>query len=995
MTRLTLKRVATSLLTGGMIAALAVVATPAGPASAATVSLDLYAVSGSMSLPVPAGSTTVNVLGYNTSNSPVTTPGGPTLTVAQGDDVTITLHNQLSEQSGLLINGQGMIPDLSGVAAGGTKNYTFTAERPGTYLYEASLLPNAQHQVAMGLYGALVVTPTAGTGQAYADASTAFDDSFVMLLSEIDPILNNAANPAAFDMRKYHPRYFLINGQVYPDIAPFETNGNSNVLLRYVNAGVDYHSLGVLGARQDVIALDGNPLEFSREYVAETFGPGQTADAIVRAPSSDQDAFLSLYDANLSFHNTNTVGIGGMLTALHAVADTASPGDHFGPATRDVALALNGTLTATIDDTANGGSAVTEAEYYIDDVTGGTGTPMTGTFGSPTANVTASSVTVPSGDHVVYVRGRDANTWGPFSSVLVNGGDAGGPTTSGVVLTPAITNNLRTTGIDVTATADDRTTGGSNIMDGEYSIGATAASAGTGTQMLPNLDAPVASLDATIPNTVINGLPEGNNSVWVRSRDAQGNWGDAEFANLIMDKTAPTTAGVTVDPTPNNGTLPVNPGWPFVRVTASVTDPLGGDVNSAIKGAELFIDTVGANGTGIGMVALDGVFNSTSETAYADIPLATVQQLSNGSHTMYVHAKDVAGNWGLTATGTLVVDKAAPTVSAVSASPNPTAGATTVALTATGNDAGTSVTRAEWFIGTDPGYGNANAMTVSGAGPWNLAATVNVGAMSEGMYTVKVRAKDAAGNWGATASTVLTVSHPLFYSTLGNTNPPGVTGTADDSDIYNWDGAAHSRAIDMSTAPRSVATGANLDGYDRVTPTTFYASFTGNVTLTGITGTVQDDDVVFFNGSTWVMYFDASTHGFPTNNGNYDLDAISIGGGSLYFSTVGNVNPPGVTGAADDADIYRWNGGSSYTRVWDASANGLAAAADVDGLVWVDATHLFLSFNANNTAVPGLGNQQDEDVVYDNGGSWSTYFDGTAHGLGTSGNLDIDAFDLP
>ncbi|MGA9346601.1 MAG: multicopper oxidase family protein, partial [Nocardioidaceae bacterium] len=676
MTRLTLKRVATSLLTGGMLAALAVVATPAGPASAATVSIDLYAVTGTTVLPVLSGSPNVNVFGYNTTNTAVTKPGGPTLTVAQGDQVTIKLHNQLSEQSGLLINGQGMVPDLTGIPGGptSTKDYTFTANRPGTYLYEASLLPNAQHQVAMGLYGALVVTPTAGAGQAYADASTAFDDSFVMLLSEIDPALNKLANPATFDMRKYHPRYFLINGQVYPDITPFESAGNSNVLLRYVNAGVDYHSMGVLGARQDVIALDGNPLNFSREYVAETFGPGQTADAIVKTPSSDQDAFLSLYDANLSFHNTNTLGIGGMLTALKAVADQPAAPDHFGPATRNVALAPSGTLTATIDDGANGGSSIAAAEYYVDDVSLPP-TTMTGAPGSSPANVTAASVTINSGDHVVYVRGQDsAGNWGPFSSVLVSGGDAGGPTTSGVLLTPKLTNNARTTGIDVTATADDRTTGGSNIMDGEYSIGVAAAAAGTGSPMVRNLAAPVASLDATIPDTVINALPEGNNSVWVRSRDAQGNWGDAEFANLIMDKTPPTTAGVVVNPTPNNGALPVNPGWPFVRVTASVTDPLGGSVNTEIKGAEVFIDTVGADGSGIPSVALDGAFDSTSETAYADIPLSTVQQLSNGSHTMYVHAKDVAGNWGLMATGTLLIDKVAPTVSAVSASPNPTQG---------------------------------------------------------------------------------------------------------------------------------------------------------------------------------------------------------------------------------------------------------------------------------------------------------------------------------
>ena len=46
------------------------------------------------------------------------------------------------------------------------------------------------------------------------------------------------------------------------------------------------------------------------------------------------------------------------------------------------------------------------------------------------------------------------------------------------------------------------------------------------------------------------------------------------------------------------------------------------------------------------------------------------------------------------------------------------------------------------------------------------------------------------------------------------------------------------------------------------------------------------------------------------------------------------------------------------------------------------------------TTVPGIGAVQDEDVVRNNGGTWSVYFDGTAAGL-TSGNLDVDAFDVP
>ena len=66
---------------------------------------------------------------------------------------------------------------------------------------------------------------------------------------------------------------------------------------------------------------------------------------------------------------------------------------------------------------------------------------MTGTFGSVSVNVTATGVTVPSGQHILYVRGQDSSgNWGVFSSVLVNGGDAGGPTTKSPTLTPSSTN---------------------------------------------------------------------------------------------------------------------------------------------------------------------------------------------------------------------------------------------------------------------------------------------------------------------------------------------------------------------------------------------------------------------------------------------------------------------------------------------------------------------------------------------------------------------------
>jgi hypothetical protein len=236
---------------------------------------------------------------------------------------------------------------------------------------------------------------------------------------------------------------------------------------------------------------------------------------------------------------------------------------------------------------------------------------------------------------------------------------------------------------------------------------------------------------------------------------------------------------------------------------------------------------------------------------------------------------------------------------------------------------------------------------------------------------------------------------PLDFSTLGNTNPPGVAGTADDADIYSWNGTAFSRSIDASAAPYNLPGGANVDGFDRVSATQFYLSFTGQVNVPGI-GNVQDEDVVFFNGTSWSLFFDGSVRGL-TGAAATDLDAISIVGGQLYFSTDNGAIPPGAGGVGDDADIYRWNGASTYTRVIDASGTGslgLPNSANVDGFVRVDATHFYLSFNADTT-VPVLGAVQDEDVIFYNAGVWSVYFDSTALGLGTTGSLDVDAFDVP
>jgi hypothetical protein len=436
--------------------------------------------------------------------------------------------------------------------------------------------------------------------------------------------------------------------------------------------------------------------------------------------------------------------------------------------------------------------------------------------------------------------------------------------------------------------------------------------------------------------------------------------------------------------------MPVNGTTPAVRLSTTLTD--FDTVSNIVKG-EAFIDTLGAAGSGLPMDAADGGFSTATENVYLDIPLTTVRQMTDGPHTLFVRGKDAAGNWGPAATTTLTVDKTGPAITGLTLTPNPTQGAPTVTLTANVVDALSSVSTVEWFVGSDPGVGNGTAVTPNAGGA--ITATIPVATLAEADHVVTVRARDSLGNTSSAAKP-LQVRRPLWFSTAGNTNPPGVGGgTADDADIYSWSGTALSRALDLTAAPYLVPAAANVDGFSRVDATRFYLSFTSGVTLPGIAGTVQDEDVVLWTGTGWQLFFDGSVRGNMTTN----VDAISVKGGVLYFSLSTSTAPPGVTGGGDDADIYSWAGGTTttYSRVVDATNIGIPGNANVDGFVWASPTDWLFSFSDNaDRAVTGLGSVQDEDVIRRTNGTWSVYFDGTsaAHGL-TSNDLDVDAFDIP
>jgi FtsP/CotA-like multicopper oxidase with cupredoxin domain len=306
-------------------------------ASAAPVSIELCATTGTATV---TGATTVPVWGFGipTTSGDCTTATasvpGPTLVVNEGDTVTIRVINALpvvppvpvipvDHTVRFEVAGVDFNAGPTDVAVGAPPmTRTFTASRPGTYLYQSG--GDAGRQEAMGLYGALIVRSLTA-GRAYDVATTAYDVEAPLVLSAIDPAFNAA--PDTFDMHAYVPTYWLINGKAYPDTAPGITaTPGQRVLLRYLNAGYDNTTMMLLGMHQQVLARDARLLNNPFAANAETIPAGATEDAIATVPSGSAPSTQGFPLYNRQQHVTNGAQTGtsptpatggGMLTFIH------------------------------------------------------------------------------------------------------------------------------------------------------------------------------------------------------------------------------------------------------------------------------------------------------------------------------------------------------------------------------------------------------------------------------------------------------------------------------------------------------------------------------------------------------------------------------------------------------------------------------------------------------------------------------------------------------
>ncbi len=215
--------------------------------------------------------------------------------------------------------------------------------------------------------------------------------------------------------------------------------------------------------------------------------------------------------------------------------------------------------------------------------------------------------------------------------------DVTGPVISNLSATPTPTSGA--TLLSVSATVSDAATGGSNVVAVECFLDAQGAT-GTGTALSAQ-DGVFNSVTENVNGTIsIAGLPVGPHTIYAHGSDSRNNWG--AFQSFPISVTA-ATSGDTVGPLTASFNITPNPsaGAASGAISATISDV--GTGNSNISAAEYFVDSQGANGTGISLAAKDGAFNSPTEAVSGTINTAG---LSLGTHRIYLNGRDSQNNWG-------------------------------------------------------------------------------------------------------------------------------------------------------------------------------------------------------------------------------------------------------------------------------------------------------------------------------------------------------------
>ena len=938
------KRLAQALLALGVCLA-------AGQASAAE--FWLCAKAGTVDLPGQAG---VPIWGYVNGNgsfagcdtaSPVLP--GPALSVPAGDTtLTIHLRNELTQEpTSIVMPGQitTMTPVMFTDGSGrqrvrsftheappsdgtthGTADYTWSNLRPGTYLYHSGT--HSQVQVQMGLYGALaknaVDATTSTPAQAYAGVP--YDAAATLVLSEIDPAQHAAIAAGTFGTSGapdtpcldtdgspmkltsalcYRPKFFLINGQPYeagdPPLASIAQG--QNTLLRLLNAGYRAYVPLLQGMHMRMIAEDGNRYVYRQgatvsprdQFQYSTWLAALKTTDVVISPTQVGD--FPIYDRRLNTVNAAAQD-GGIFGVLRVAQATSG----------DLSIAKTSNLTEVL--------AGTPLQYTVV-VTNASTSPVSGAVvNDPMAPEFSGfswtcSATLGSSCGVTGASGSISNV----QLNLLASGVATFTVNATVSVATAATSVTNTATVTPPASYTDPNPANNTASVTTTILPPQADLAVTKTRLQPTV---TAGTPVTYTIVASNAGPNAAPGATVTDTLPASLSGATWTCSASPGSTCPASGSGNLNATVN---LAVG-GTTTFTVNALVASSAGGSTlaNTATVSHATIVDPVASNNS-----ATD---STTVLNATANLGITKTHSPASPTAPGPLTYTIVVSNGGPSRVdGVAVADTLPATLTGVSWTCGAPAGSTCALPIGAGNIA-TTVNLAS---------GGAATFTVSSTIPAGTTGTLS----NTATLTVPPGVIDSSGPGNDSATDTFTIAAPTvvaYFSTAGNTTLPGVAAPYDDADIYAYyNNGTYARVFDASTT--GVPAGANVDAFIFNGPSDVYLSFNNNggITLPGV-GTVQDEDIVRWNGTSWSMFFQGSAAGLnlAPNAANKDVDAFALlPDGSLLVSITGaggTVN--GVAGVTQH-DILRCAGTfgapttcTSWTMYFDASDIGLTAGGE-------------------------------------------------------------------
>ena len=235
---------------------------PTGGTADYTFYIDNALVSLTASPDTGNGATNFQVWGYGDVAGANTTMPGPAIDVVEGTSFTIEVVNNLNQNHNFVI--EGVTSDTTAIPPGGSRTYTVNVPAAGIYSY-GDTLANGVNQAA-GLFGAMIVRPSAGSTRAWSSAPSA-DQEKLWVINDMDKPrwLDRTLAGNSVNTGNYRPNYFFMNGMNgFQAMGDADTVVEGNVgdlfLVRIVNAGQYDQSLHWHGNHFRVISRNGNRL---------------------------------------------------------------------------------------------------------------------------------------------------------------------------------------------------------------------------------------------------------------------------------------------------------------------------------------------------------------------------------------------------------------------------------------------------------------------------------------------------------------------------------------------------------------------------------------------------------------------------------------------------------------------------------------------------------------------------------------------------------------